>query len=155
MRTVVTIVLFLASHPAESQVLQRRNDVRNVVPDRSIPTERSQQALKTAVRDLETGLRSSSTAPFAPAFASSVQVALPGMGRGQYSANQAGQLIAGYLARHRVDSLVVERIESAVAAPYIFGSLVVSGGAGRDTLRLYVAFVMNDARWSISHFSLY
>lgn len=155
MRIAVTILLFLSFSSAETQVLQRRNDVRGVVPDRSIPTERSQQALKTTVRDLEAGLRSSSTAPFASAFAPRVQVALPGMGRGQYSANQAGQLIAGYLARHRVESVAVERIESAVAAPYVFGSLIVSGGPGRDTLRLYVAFVMNDARWSISHFSLY
>lgn len=155
MRTAVTILLFLSFNSAEAQVLQRRNEVRGIVPGRSILTERSQQTLKTAVRELETGLRSSSTAPFASAFAPRVQVALPGMGRGQYSANQAGQLIAGYLARHRVESLAVERIETAVAVPYVFGSLVVSGVPGRDTLRLYVAFVMNEARWSISHFSLY
>jgi hypothetical protein len=155
MRIATTIFLFIAFSHADSQVLQRRNDVRSVVPDRAIPTERSQQELKAVVQDMEEGMRSSSSTPFSSAFAPSVQISLPGMGRGQYSANQAGQLVAGFLARRHVESFSVERLESAITVPYVFGTVVVSGGPVRDTLRLYAAFMMNDSRWSITHFSLY
>lgn len=155
MRFVSVLILFVAVFSADAQILQRRNELRNTNNASRAQTERSQKALAETIRSIETGLRTSTTTPFADRLAPSLQVGLPDLGRGQYSANQAVQLIAGFLHQRPVRSLTMERVESAVAAPYAFGSLIVGGPSGADTLRLYVAFVMNETRWSVSHFSVY
>ncbi len=155
MRFAASLILFFVFASADAHILQRRNDLRNTSGLRGAQSEQAQQALTETIRSIETGLRTSTTTPFADRLAPSLQVGLPNLGRGQYSANQALQLIAGFLKQRPVRSLVMERIESAVPAPYAFGTLVTGGPSGQDTLRLYVAFVMNESRWSVSHFSLY
>ncbi len=155
MRLVAVLILLFPIQSSDAQILQRRNDLRNTSGVRGAQTEQARKALAETIRTLETGLRTSTTAPFADRLAPSLQVGLPDLGRGQYSANQAVQLISGFLKQRPVRSLVMERVESAVAAPYAFGTLVTGGPSGQDTLRLYVAFVMSESRWSVSHFSLY
>jgi hypothetical protein len=139
---------------AEAQVRQPRNALRGATQDRLAPSPQSQTALRATVREIETGLQASSSAALASNLAPTVQLALPGLGRGDYSSNQASQLLSGFLTRRPVRSAAIERLESAVAAPYASGIVVVSGD-GRDSLRLYLSFAAVDSRWLITHFSLY
>ncbi len=154
MRLAILLLTLCVLLPATAQVRAPRNTLRANVQDRAIPTQQSQEALRSAVRDIESGLRASTITFLSDLMAPNVQLALPDLGRGDYSSNQALQLLSGFLSRRPIRSASIDRIESAIASPYAAGTIVVSG-PGRDTLHLYLSFAATDSRWLITHFSLY
>jgi hypothetical protein len=154
MRHILLLILVLAVASSEAQVRQPRNALRGTVQDRLVPSPQSQESLRTTVREVEDGLRASSTTVLAASLAPSVQLALPGLGRGDYSSNQAAQLLSGFFSRRPVRSASIDRLEATVASPYASGTLVASDN-GRDTLRLYLSFASVESRWLITHVSLY
>lgn len=154
MRITLLIALALLAAGSEAQVRQPRNSLRGAVQDRLVPSPQAQESLRATIREVETALRASPTASWASSFAPTVQLALPGLGRGDYSANQAAQLLSGFFSRRPVTAAAIEKVETAVASPFASGVVVVKGD-DRDTLRLYLSFATVDARWLITHLSLY
>jgi hypothetical protein len=154
MRRYLLLLFLLIAPSAEAQVRQPRNALRGNLQDRIIPSPQSQESLRAAVREVESGLRRSSASTLEAYLAPTVQVALPDLGRGEYSTNQALQLLSGYFNRHPIRSVTIDRLDAAIAAPFAAGT-VIATGAGRDTLRLYLSFSAIETRWLITHFSLY
>lgn len=154
MRLAFFLILALAVSTSEAQVRQPRNALRSTLQERLAPSPQAQESLRTTVREVETALRASTTTALTGSLAPTVQLALPGLGRGDYSSNQAAQLLSGFFTRRPVRSASIDRLEAAVASPYASGTVVVSGD-GRDTLRLYLSFATVESRWLITHVSLY
>ncbi|MCU0453769.1 MAG: DUF4783 domain-containing protein [Bacteroidetes bacterium] len=154
MRYALLLICLPFVTPAEAQVRHSRNALRSATQERLVPSAQAQESLRVTVREFEKGLRAPSSASLASFMAPTVQLALPEMGRGDYSSNQALQLLTGFLSRRAVRDADIDRIEASVASPYASGTVVVSG-EGRDTLRLYLSFATVDSRWLITHLSLY
>jgi hypothetical protein len=154
MRLALFLILVLVVSSSEAQTRQPRNALRSTVQDRVVPSPQSQESLRAAVRDVENGLRISTMTALTASLAPTVQLALPGLGRGDYSSNQAAQLLSGYFSRRPVRTASIDRLEASVASPYASGTVVVNGD-GRDTLRLYLSFASVESRWLITHVSLY
>lgn len=149
------LIIVCAVDTSDAQIRSRRTDRQQLLPS-NLPLPEVQQLEAGAVfASVQRGLAASSVTPFSGHFAGSVHLALPASERGQFSPNQASQILSKFFADHRTKSMRFENTATTVAAPFAFGTLVVDGRGRPDTLRVYVALTRVDTRWLISQLAVY
>ncbi len=140
---------------ASAQVKQRRSELNRLVPPASHLTEMQQKKASEAFDLVQSALSEVSSSAVARLFNRSVYLALPGIEPGQFSRDQAAQLLAAFLRPVGAISVEIKKKEDSLASPYLSAQLLVRRDDQEQLMNLYVSLVRNGDAWAIGHFSIY
>lgn len=149
-----SVLLFVAA-TAFGQVTQRRTELNKLVPPATRLSGAQQEKASEMFDLVRDDLGSSTPAMVSRHFNRSVHLALPGIEQGQFSHDQAAQLLAAYLRSSRALSVEVKKREDSLAAPYFSASFRLVKDDREQDLSLYVSLVRTGDAWTIGHFSIY
>ena len=156
MRTSLSILcVFLIASTAVAQVRQRTSKLDRLV--RVVPQLTPEQKREASILfdQVKENLASSAISDLSGLLNRSVHLALPGVEQGQYSKNQATQLLTSFFAGTRVAEIRPQKIEDSIAAPYFSAILLVRKGEREQELNLYISLARFADSWVVGHFSLY